>query len=99
MLMAAIPSVVCGMLTWIVVDCDPASTIGVCQTAIDAVLAANAAFAKTSVASAAAPTNTVRKGRVMGAVPFGSRIGRAASRSLQGFAEHVPEAVQVADEV
>ena len=61
MLTAAIASVVCGTLTWIVVDVEPASTIGVCQTEIVAVLAAKAAFAKTSVATATAATSTVRK--------------------------------------
>ena len=66
MLTAAIPSVVCGTLTWIVVDDEPASTIGVCQTEIEAVLAAKAAFAKTSVAIAAAPTRVVRKSPVIG---------------------------------
>src|ERR1700730_18759246 len=95
MLTAAIPSVVCGMLTWIVVESEPANTIGVCQTEIDAVLAAKAAFAKTSVATATAATSTVRKCPVM-------RVFlsvRFRLRGLQGFPEHVPEPVQVANEV
>src|SRR6266850_848416 len=95
MLMAAIPSVVCGMLTWIVVESEPANTIGVCQTETDAVLAANAAFAKTSVATATAVTSAVRKCPVMRV--FLSFLIRL--RGLQGFAEHVPEAVQVTHEV
>src|SRR3977135_4237768 len=95
MLTAAIPSVVCGMLTWIVVESEPANTIGVCQTENDAVLAAKAAFAKTSVATATVATTTVRKGPVMRV--FLSFLIRL--RGLQGFPEHVPEAVQIADEV
>ena len=66
MLTAAIPSVDCGTLKWIVVDCEPANTIGVCQTENVAVLAAMAAFAKPSVATAAAATSTVRKRPVIG---------------------------------
>jgi predicted aspartyl protease len=65
MFTAAIPSVVCGMLTWIVVESEPANTIGVCQTETDAVFAARAAFAKTSVATAAAATSALRKCPVM----------------------------------
>jgi predicted aspartyl protease len=70
MFTAAIPSVACGTLTWIVVDDEPASTIGVCQTEIDAVLAAKAALAKASVAIATAPTKVVRKGPVIRSFPF-----------------------------
>jgi 3-dehydroquinate dehydratase len=54
------------MVTWIVVESEPANTIGVCQTEMVAVLAAKAAFAKTSVAIAAAPTRVVRKSPVIG---------------------------------
>src|SRR5712692_7795090 len=93
MLIAAIGSFVCGRLTWIVVDCEPFSTIGVCQTAIEPVLAASAAFAKTSVAVPAAATSTMRTGLFMRR-PFGGLLG-----GLHWLAEHVPEAVQVADEV
>src|SRR5712691_66192 len=92
MLIAAIGSFVSGRLTWIVVDCEPFSTIGVCQTAIEPVLAASAAFAKTSVASAAAATSKLRKALMRR--PFGVSLG-----GLHGLAEYVPEAVQVAHEV
>src|ERR1700746_3153643 len=54
MLTAAIEASACGRTMCSVVDCEPASTIGECATEIDPVFAANAPWANTSAATAAA---------------------------------------------
>src|SRR3981189_855555 len=70
MLAAAIGSVVCGTLMWIVVELDPPSTIGVCQTAIVPVLAARAPPANASIAPIAAAASAVRVALFICNVPF-----------------------------
>ena len=55
---------------WIVVELDPPSTIGVCQTATVAVFAANAPPAKASIAPTATATSAARVDLFMCNVPF-----------------------------
>src|SRR5262245_54695899 len=105
MLIAAIGSVACGALTWII-DVVPS-----CDTATDAVLAASAPLANTNIASAAAATG---RAFIMCCCPFLSyelaslRSGRPRTDGVQprnalgsrkGLPDHVPVALAVLHEI
>src|SRR5689334_13559775 len=80
MLTAAIGSVDCGTLTWIVVDAELlASDIGVCHTASVPVFAANAPLARASVATTAA-TATAARSRLVIRASFRCRRNKPVDR-------------------
>src|SRR6266853_5316937 len=83
------------MLTWIVVEVDAPRVIGVCQTAMLPVFAASAEPANASVAVAAAAMSVAWSPVLICGCPFVA----GSSRSLQRLAEHIPEAVEVTDEI